>query len=144
MVSNCNHRCQWVLSSPPLSSYSTQWIQINKFISAFLTKTMLGTVPQISLWTIWSRYSHTFLHMHRCEAHQSQFANAIWYCKKWGIIQEDGQSGHWWGEICWRDEGKAYLLSLDSSSILHHAPLIPTGKDPFHWNPQEWHWNPQE
>ena len=32
-------------------------------------------------------------------------------------------------------------------AILHHAPLIPAGMDPFHWNLQEWagiHRNGQE
>ena len=35
------------------------------------------------------------------------------------------------------------VLSHDPA-IVHHAPLIPAGMDPFHRNPQEWHWNPQE
>ena len=39
------------------------------------------------------------------------------------------------------------LVKDTTNSILHHAPLIPAGMNPFHWNPQEWtgiHRNGQE
>ena len=35
-------------------------------------------------------------------------------------------------------------IPFNRIAVLHHAPLIPAGMDPFHWNPQEWHWNLQE
>ena len=34
-------------------------------------------------------------------------------------------------------EKKIMLVSSDLDSILHHAPLIPAGMNPFRWNPQE-------
>ena len=29
------------------------------------------------------------------------------------------------------------LRIFQSIAVLHHAPLIPAGMNPFHWNPQE-------
>jgi hypothetical protein len=38
----------------------------------------------------------------------------------------------------------AHVNVCAMSSVLYHAPHIPAGMEPFHWNPQEWHQNPQE
>jgi hypothetical protein len=35
-------------------------------------------------------------------------------------------------------------LDAGCISVLYHAPHIPAGMEPFHWNLQEWHRNPQE
>ena len=55
-----------------------------------------------------------------------------------------GRSG---GErvVGWRGEGVVKEGGRGGNeAILHHAPLIPAGMNPFRWNPQEWHRNPQE
>ena len=37
----------------------------------------------------------------------------------------------------WMTHTKPVDITAISEAILHHAPLIPAGMDPFHWNPQK-------
>ena len=63
--------------------------------------------------------------------------------------------GYLWGtSIPWFKVPRGYPFWGGKWAILHHAPLIPAGMNPFHWNPPEsagmtqestgMDWNPQE